>query len=75
MAAGRPVVVTDVGGAREAVVEGETGYLVRSGDDATMAEKVVSLLKDTAKARAMGEQGYHVVKENFSRAAQLQRRQ
>src|SRR6201999_1618620 len=27
MAASRPVVVTDVGGAREAVVDGETGYL------------------------------------------------
>jgi len=73
MAAGRPVVVTDVGGAREAVVEGETGYLVRSGDDVTMAERVVSLLNDTAKAELMGEQGYHVVKEKFSRAAQLQR--
>src|SRR5215203_3990866 len=28
MAAGRPVVATDVGGAREAIVEGETGYIV-----------------------------------------------
>ena len=73
MAAGRPAVVTDVGGAREAVVEGETGYLVRSGDDAALAERVVSLIKDKDKARAMGEQGWRVVKEKFSRAVQLQR--
>ena len=73
MAAARPVVVTDVGGAREAVAEGETGYLVRSGDDAAMADRVISLLNDTAKARAMGEQGYRVVKEKFSRAVQLER--
>ena len=73
MAAGRPVVATDVGGAREVVVEGETGYLVRSGDDATMAERVVSLLNLTDKALAMGQQGYRVVKEKFSRAVQLQR--
>lgn len=73
MAAARPAVVTDVGGAREAVVEGQTGYLVRAGDDATMAERVVSLLNDADKARAMGEQGYRVVKEKFSRAAQLER--
>ena len=33
MAAGRPVVATDVGGAREAIVEGETGYTVPSGND------------------------------------------
>lgn len=72
MAAARPVVATDVGGAREAVVEGETGYLVASGDDAAMAERVVSLLEDADKARAMGEQGHRVVKEKFSRAAQLQ---
>ena len=32
MAAGKPVVATDVGGAAEAIVEGETGYLVKSND-------------------------------------------
>src|SRR6185503_2113503 len=39
MAAGRPVVVTNVGGAAELVTEGETGYLVPSGDDAAMAAR------------------------------------
>ena len=38
MAAARPVVATDVGGAKEAIVEGETGYLVKSGDENGMAE-------------------------------------
>jgi len=71
MAAARPVVVTNVGGAAEVVVEGETGYLVESGDDATMAQKVLLLLNDAAKARAMGERGYQLVKEKFSQAAQL----
>ena len=73
MAAGRPVVVTDVGGAREVVVEGETGYLVQSGDDKTMAERIISLLRDPEKARAMGRQGRQVVEEKFSCAAQLER--
>ena len=40
MAAARPVVVTNVGGAREAVAEGETGYLVEAGDDETMAARI-----------------------------------
>ena len=71
MAAARPVVVTNVGGAGEAVMEGETGYLVESGDDATMAQKVLLLLNNAEKARAMGERGYQLVKEKFSRAAQL----
>jgi glycosyltransferase involved in cell wall biosynthesis len=71
MAAGRPVVVTDVGGAREVVSEGETGYLVRSGDDATMAERLIWLLRDPEKARSMGEKGRRVVEEKFSCEAQL----
>ena len=71
MAAGRPVVVTDVGGAREVVSEGETGYLVRSGDDATMADRLIWLLRDPEKARSMGEKGRRVVEEKFSCEAQL----
>ncbi|HLL74948.1 MAG TPA: glycosyltransferase [Pyrinomonadaceae bacterium] len=73
MAAARPVVATDVGGAREAVVEGETGHVVPAGDDATMAERVVSLLADPARARAMGESGARRVREQFSCEAQLAR--
>jgi glycosyltransferase involved in cell wall biosynthesis len=73
MAAGRPVVVTEVGGAREVVAEGETGYLVPSGDDAMMAERLVALLQDPERARAMGVKGKRVVEEKFSCAAQLSR--
>jgi glycosyltransferase involved in cell wall biosynthesis len=73
MAAARPVVATDVGGAREAIVEGETGYLVPSGDDATMANRIISLLCEPDKARAMGAQGRRLVAQRFSRDAQLER--
>ena len=57
MAAGRPVVSTDVGGIREAVVDGETGYLVGARDDRALAERVISLLEDPEQARLMGERG------------------
>ncbi len=73
MAAARPVVVTDVGGAREAVVEGETGYLVPSGDDEMMAARIISLLNEPDRARRMGERGRLVVAEKFSCEAQLER--
>jgi glycosyltransferase involved in cell wall biosynthesis len=72
MAAARPVVVTDVGGAREAVVEGETGYVVPVGDDSLMAERIVSLLEDAEGSRQMGERGRRVVERKFSCAAQLE---
>ena len=71
MAAARPVVVTDVGGAREAVAEGETGYLVEAGDDETMAARIISLLNEPERARLMGEQGRQTVEQKFSCAAQL----
>ena len=73
MAAGKPVVATDVGGAREAIVEGETGYLVNSGDDAMMAERIISLLSQPEKADAMGGEGRRVVENEYSCAAQLKR--
>jgi glycosyltransferase involved in cell wall biosynthesis len=73
MAASRPVVATDVGGAREAIVEGQTGYLVLSGDDVKMAERIIMLLKDPMRARTMGENGRLVVQEKFSTEAQLRR--
>jgi glycosyltransferase involved in cell wall biosynthesis len=71
MAAGCPVVATDVGGAREAIIEGETGYLVGSGEDELMAERIISLLESPAMGRHMGEVGQQVVTEKFSTAAQL----
>ncbi len=65
-AAARSVVVTDVGGAREAVTEGKTGYIVSAGDDQQMAERMIELLRDSQRARAMGERGKLVVEEKFS---------
>lgn len=74
MGAARPVVATDVGGAREALGgEGEAGHLVASGDDEAMAARVVELLRDPAAARAMGERGRRIVEQKFSARVQLER--
>lgn len=71
MAASRPVVVTDVGGAREAVANGESGYLVPAGADEEMAVHIVALLANPEQARAMGERGRRIVEQKFSCAAGL----
>jgi glycosyltransferase involved in cell wall biosynthesis len=71
MAASRPVVATDVGGAKEAIIESETGYLVPSGDDQLMADRIVSLLREPERARHMGERGRRIVERKFSCEAQL----
>lgn len=71
MAAARPVVATDVGGAREAVTEGQTGHLVAAGNDEALATNVISLLRNPERGRIMGEQGRRTVEEKFSCDAQL----
>ena len=71
MAAGRPVVATNVGGAAEAIIDGETGYLVPSDDDEAMAGRLLELLDDPDKAEQFGSQGKQVVAEKFSAGAQL----
>jgi len=73
MIAARPVVATDVGGAREAVAEGETGWIVSPGDHEKLAAHIIELLRDPERARAMGARGRQVVKEKFSCEAQLAR--
>ena len=72
LAAGLPVVATDVGGVREAVVEGETGHVVASGDDEKMAAGIIRLLNDPERARAMGQLGRTRVATKFSCDRHLQ---
>ncbi|MFN2586696.1 MAG: glycosyltransferase family 4 protein [Actinomycetota bacterium] len=47
-AAGVPVVATDVSGVGEVVADGVTGFLARSGDWGTLAQRAVALLRDPA---------------------------
>jgi phosphatidylinositol alpha-1,6-mannosyltransferase len=54
-ATGLPVIGGDSGGAPDAILEGESGYV--AGDAAGVAARVTELLTDPAKARAMGEKG------------------
>ena len=61
MAAGLPVVATDCGGNRELVAEGRTGHIVPPGDSAALAERLVALLRDPARAKALGDAGRAVI--------------
>jgi glycosyltransferase involved in cell wall biosynthesis len=58
MACGKPVVATRVDGSEEAVVDGETGFLVRPRDVEGAARAVIRLLRDPELARRMGEKGF-----------------
>ncbi len=71
MAAGKPVVATNVGGAAEAIIEGETGFLVASNDDVAMAERLTELLNDDVTLTRFGINGKNVITERFSSKTQL----
>lgn len=69
-AMGRPVIATDHGGARETVVEGETGFLVPPGDPGALAEALLRLKRMPPAARGeMGERARERARAHFSTAA------
>ena len=63
MAAGVPVVASDVNGSREAISDGINGFLTRPHDVQGMARKILYLLTHPDEARAMGRNGKGMVQE------------
>jgi glycosyltransferase involved in cell wall biosynthesis len=61
MAAGRPCVVTDVGGAREWVVPGETGFLASAPTAASIGTALESLWSARPSWRTMGDRAHEVL--------------
>lgn len=66
MAAGIPVVATDVAGTRDLVLPGETGYLVPLGDRAALAKHTNDLLNNPELARRLGEAGKQRMLKEFA---------
>ncbi|WP_151484307.1 glycosyltransferase family 4 protein [Streptomyces albicerus] len=64
-ATGLPVVAGDSGGAPDAVLDGETGWVVRGGSPEAAADRVVALLGDAELRRRMGERGREWVEEKW----------
>jgi glycosyltransferase involved in cell wall biosynthesis len=69
MAAGLPVVASNVGGVSEVVVDGDTGLLVPPGDAQSLAAAIERLLEDPPLCRRLGEAGQNRVAEHFDLAA------
>jgi glycosyltransferase involved in cell wall biosynthesis len=65
MAAGLPVVAIDVGGNRDAILHGETGYLVAERSPEAFAKPLIELLRNQERRTAMGDKGYQRCVELF----------
>jgi len=66
MAMARPVVVTDVAGAREEVDDGVEGKVVPPGDEEALALAIRDLAADPTAAARMGQRGRERVRRDFT---------
>lgn len=64
-ACGKPVIGGKSGGVREAIRDGETGFLVDPEDSDEIAEKIIFLLTDHEERAQMGKRGLEWVRSNF----------
>jgi glycosyltransferase involved in cell wall biosynthesis len=65
LAAGRPVVATDVGGVRHVVQDAETGWLCRAGDADGLSLLLGRVLAQPHVAQLMAQEGRRRVVERF----------
>lgn len=66
MACSKPVVASDVGGCKELVTEGQTGYIVSESDPVELAKRIETLLSEPELREKMGLEGRRVVEECFT---------
>lgn len=72
MAMGVPVVMTDIGGAREAIRHWETGVLVQPGNSANLADAIMKLAGDSGLRRRMALGARETVVEKFTYQLMIQ---
>src|SRR5262249_46852250 len=66
MASGLPVVSTLHAGIPEAVLDGETGFLVPEGDTQAMSKRILELAKDQRLREELGQLGWKRAGKYFS---------
>jgi len=66
MACGSAVVASDIGGIPEVVANGETGILVPARDESAFAAAINALIRDPARAAALGARGRQRAVAEFS---------
>jgi glycosyltransferase involved in cell wall biosynthesis len=60
-----PVISTDVGGVRDIVLDGETGFIVPKNDATAFSEKIAFLIKNKKNRELMSQNGWKFVEQQF----------
>jgi colanic acid/amylovoran biosynthesis glycosyltransferase len=71
-ATGLPIVSTRHAGIKDAVIHGETGFLVEEGDWETMADYMLQLAQDPQLAGKMGRAARKHIEENYEMSKRVQ---
>lgn len=71
MSMGKPVVSSDIGGVREVVEDGETGYAVEPGKMGELAEAIENLWGDQEKYAGMQKKARELIRQNFDKDKQF----
>ena len=71
MAMGIPIVATDVGGTKELIADGQTGYLLSAGDVEGMARVLLALVRDESLRKTVGSAGRKHIEDKFSFVSRL----
>ena len=66
MRSGLPVIASDVGGVKECVLDGQTGFVVPPGEDQPLMTALRKLIQDRSLQREMGKAGREHFERNFS---------
>ena len=64
-AANIPVITTDVGGVRDIILDGETGFVIPKGSIEMYAAKLLLLIEDENKRKKMSQNGWSFVEHKF----------
>jgi glycosyltransferase involved in cell wall biosynthesis len=66
MRAGLPIIACDVGGVREAVIDGANGFLIQPGDTKALVTALATLLTDECLRHRMGAESRWIFEERFT---------
>jgi glycosyltransferase involved in cell wall biosynthesis len=73
MACGKPVVATDVGGVREIIQDGKSGFLIQRGDTEALVECIQKLADDRGLRERLGRDARELVVKEYSERQMLEK--
>ena len=60
-----PIITTDVGGVRDVVLDGETGWIIPKNNVSLFAEKLLLLVENETERNRMSQKGWGFVEKKF----------